>query len=236
MNKKDEAWAIFWCSLLEPILFGDVEPEAVREHLRKIAGEERLFPDGTHRKPSLSTLRRKLRAYRSGGFEALARKRRRDQGEPRAHARERIERAVQIKRDQPLRSDRTINELLDSEHRKKIPRSTLYRHLRRAGATRAKLGVLGKKVRRRFTRDRPNELCIGDCAAVRSHHRPYNRQGPRRFPRRGPLPNFSLLPYAKSNGPKGLAEDSRESADLAPNPRLTHPWLRLERNHGFSIT
>lgn len=168
MNKKDETWAIFWCTLLEPILFGDVEPKAVHAHLRKIAGKERLFPDGTHRKPSLSTLRRKLRAYRRGGFEALARKPRRDRGEPRAHKKDLIARAVQIKRDQSRRSDRTINELLESEHGKRIPRSTLYRHLRRAGATRAKLGVLGKKVRRRFTRDRSNELWIGDF-----EHGPY---------------------------------------------------------------
>ena len=40
MNKNDEAWAIFWCSLLEPILFGDIEPEAVHKYLRKIAGEK----------------------------------------------------------------------------------------------------------------------------------------------------------------------------------------------------
>jgi len=168
MNKRDEEWAIFWCSLLEPILFGDIEPGAVQAHLRKIASQERLFPDGTCRRPSLSTLRRKLRKYNKGGFAALARKPRRDRGKPRAHPKELIDRALEIKRDQPLRSDRTINELLDTERARKIPKSTLYRHLRQAGATRAKLGVLRKKVRRRFTRDRPNELWIGDF-----EHGPY---------------------------------------------------------------
>ena len=168
MNKKDEEWAIFWCSLLEPILFGDIEPGAVQAHLRKIASQERLFPDGTCRRPSLSTLRRKLRKYNKGGFAALVRKPRRDRGKPRAHPKELIDRALEIKRDQPLRSDRTINELLDTERARQIPKSTLYRHLRQAGATRAKLGVLRKKVRRRFTRERPNELWIGDF-----EHGPY---------------------------------------------------------------
>ncbi|MGH8310449.1 MAG: hypothetical protein ACRETX_11735, partial [Steroidobacteraceae bacterium] len=69
MKKKDEAWAIFWCSLLEPVLFGDFEPRAVQTYLRKVASEERVFPDGTRRRPSLTTLRRRLRKYRAGGFQ-----------------------------------------------------------------------------------------------------------------------------------------------------------------------
>lgn len=168
MNRKDEEWAIFWCSLLEPILFGDIEPGAVQAHLRKIAEKERIFPDGTHRKPSLSTLRRKLKKYREGGFSALARKPRCDRGKPRALDKKVIDRAIQIKRDQHKRSDRTINDLLEAEGEKKIPRSTLYRHLHQAGATRTKLGALKKKVRRRFTREKPNELWVGDF-----EHGPY---------------------------------------------------------------
>jgi transposase InsO family protein len=168
MKKKDEEWAIFWCALLEPILFGAIEPEEVHAHLRKIASEKRSFPDGTHHKPSLSTLKRKLKTYRNDGFEGLARKPRKDRGKPRVHDQELIDRAVEIKRDQPSRSDRVINELLDAERKKTIPKSTLYRHLRRSGATRVKLGVLKKKVRRRFTRDHSNDLWVGDF-----EHGPY---------------------------------------------------------------
>ncbi|MCF6155187.1 MAG: transposase [Candidatus Brocadia sp.] len=45
---------------------------------------------------------------------------------------------------------------------KTIPKSTLYRHLRLAGATRLKLGISHQKVRIRWTRDHTHDLWIGD--------------------------------------------------------------------------
>ena len=30
MRKKDEDWALFWCSLLEPMIFGEVTEEETR--------------------------------------------------------------------------------------------------------------------------------------------------------------------------------------------------------------
>ena len=43
-----------------------------------------------------------------------------------------------------------------------VPRSTLYRHLKQANATRIKLGVLRKKVRKRWTRNHTHDLWVGD--------------------------------------------------------------------------
>ena len=43
-----------------------------------------------------------------------------------------------------------------------IPRSTLYRHLKQANATRLKLGHLRKKVRKRWSRDHTHDLWVGD--------------------------------------------------------------------------
>ncbi len=73
MRDKDEREALFWCSLLRPLLFGEVAAGAAAAWLRQTAAEEVLFPDGQRRKPSLSTLKRKLRLYRQGGFAALPR-------------------------------------------------------------------------------------------------------------------------------------------------------------------
>jgi len=168
MKKKEQEWAIFWCALLEPILFGEISPGETQAFLRKLASEERLFPNGKRKKPSLSTLRRKLCRFRRTGFESLGRKPRSDRGKPRAHGEELIQRAIELKRDQPRRSNETINQFLQSEHRKSLPKSTLYRHLKEAGATRAKLGILKKKVRRRFTRDHTHDLWLGDF-----EHGPY---------------------------------------------------------------
>ena len=162
MRQKDEEWALFWCGLLHEVIFGEIEVAEVNRHLKNISRNTYRFPDGKLRKPSISTLRRKLQQYRTGGFDALARKRRNDRGKPRSVAQEIIDRAVELKRDQPMRSDETINRFLKSEYGITIPPSTLYRHLKRAGATKMKLGVVKKKVRRRWTRERSNELWIGD--------------------------------------------------------------------------
>lgn len=162
MKKKDQEWALFWCSLLHPVLFGEIDKEKTHHFLRQLASQERVFPDGRRKKPSLSTLKRKLKLYREEGFEALGRKRRRDRGKPRAHSEATLQRAVALKRDQPLRSHLSINEFLGAEGKAPIPKSSLYRYLREAGATRLKLGVSKTPVRRRWTREHTHELWIGD--------------------------------------------------------------------------
>ena len=162
MDDNDQRWALFWCSLLREVIFEEIDPKETNRFLKELAQKEVLFPDGTRKKPSVSTLRRKLNAYRTGGFVALARKRRSDRGQPRAHTEDVIKEAVEIKRDLPTRSHIKINQLLESVHKTTVPKSTLYRHLKRAGATRIKLGVDKKKVRRRWTRDRTHALWLGD--------------------------------------------------------------------------
>lgn len=162
MRKKDEERALFWCTLLHPVLFGEVSPEETPAFLKKLSGEEHLFPDGKRKRPSVSTLRRKLRKYQKEGFQALARKRRSDRGKPRARSQETIARAVELKRDQPRRSHVTLNKFLQAEGKGRIPKSTLYRHLKGAGATRLKLGVEKEPVRCRWTYEHTHDLWVGD--------------------------------------------------------------------------
>ena len=158
MSPKDEEWAVFWCSLLGPVIFGEVEAKNVPAFLESLAKREVLCPNGVRRKPSVSTLRRKLAAYRTGKLRGLARKLRADRGKSRAHKPEVLARAVALKRDQPYRSHVAINKFLKKEFGRKIPVSSLYRHLKRANATRIKLGISRTKVRRRWTRDYSNAL------------------------------------------------------------------------------
>ena len=134
MNEKEQARGLFWCSLLRPLIEGETEEEDALRCLREVAAREHVFPDGQRRKVSVSTLRRKWRAFQKGGFEALARKRRRDRGQSRKHTPEMIQRAVELKKEQPLRSDETINQFLKQQFGKTIPKATLYRHLKQAGA------------------------------------------------------------------------------------------------------
>ncbi len=140
-----EKWALFWCDLLKPIIYEEVEPEQINRYLKQLAQNEICFPDQKLRRPSVSTLRRKLNRYRQGGFNALARQRRRDLGLPRNVPAQIIEAAVELKKDQPFRCEQTINTFLKERFGSTIPRSTLFRHLKQAGATKIKLGAVKKK-------------------------------------------------------------------------------------------
>lgn len=159
---RHEQWAVFWCSLLGPLLSGVIPAEEAGPFLRQLSQTEHDFPDGTRRKPSRATLWRKWKLYREQGFEGLIRRRRKDRGKPRRATQAMIDKAIALKKDQPRRSEHAINQFLQEEFQATIPKSTLYRHLRRAGATRRKLGVSKQKVRCRWTRDASNALWLGD--------------------------------------------------------------------------
>jgi len=162
MGRDDEDWAVFWCSLLSPVLLGEI-PEAKRErYFQELSREERRLPNGQRRCISVRTLRRQWRRLKDEGVPGLYRRRRSDRGKPRKKHADLLARAVQLKREQPSRSDKVINRILKREFGRSVPRSTLYHHLRREGATRRKLGVSTKKVRCRWTRDQPGALWVGD--------------------------------------------------------------------------
>lgn len=162
MNAKQEEEAVFWCGLLSSVLFGRLEKGEERRRLNELSRQEVVFPGGGKRKPSLSTLKRKLKKYRAGGFNAMARKARADRGKPRAVSAAVISTAIAAKREQPRRSSRMLNLILERQHGRTVPRSTLYRHLKEAGATRLKLGVTQKKVRKRWSCEHTHEMWAGD--------------------------------------------------------------------------
>ena len=162
MDKEQEKWAIFWCDLLGPVIYGEIEPEQTNQFLKQQAKKTVHYPDGRIKKPSISTLRRKLARYQEGGFDNLARKKRCDRGKTRNVLFEVMEKAIELKKEQPRRSPDTINAFLKDMYGITVPHSTLYRHLKSAGATRMKLGITRTKVRKRWTRDHTHDLWIGD--------------------------------------------------------------------------
>ena len=70
MDKEQEKWAIFWCDLLSPLIYDEIQAGLTNRYLKELTGKKIRFPDGKIRTPSLSTLRRKLNRYRQGGFDA----------------------------------------------------------------------------------------------------------------------------------------------------------------------
>ena len=162
MRYDDDAWAVFWCSLLGPILLDDVPAGERRRFLKDLSQREVLLPSGQRKRISLSTLRRKVRLFRQRKIDGLRRQPRRDRGQSRKNRQALVERAIQLKTQQPRRSPAAINEFLKKEFGRTIPKSTMNRHLRKAGATRRKLGVSHEKIRCRWTRDHSNALWVGD--------------------------------------------------------------------------
>jgi len=162
MDRNDQAWAVFRCSLLSPLLLGEI-PEAEREaYFRILAAEERMLPNGKRKRISVRTLRRWWQRLRKEGVGGTFRRPRSDRGRPRARQEALLDRAVELKKEQPWRSDVVINRILTQEFGRGLPRSSLYRHLRREGATRRKLGVSKQPVRCRWTREQSGALWVGD--------------------------------------------------------------------------
>ena len=162
MDSNELAWAAFRTALISPLLTGEISSGQRAAYMRKVAAEERLLPNGKRARVSVRTLWRWYQKMRNDGFQGIVKQPRSDRGQARSSLRVRVERAVELKREQPLRSDRVINQILQSEFGVGIPKSTLYRHLRMHGATRRQMGVAKEKVRCRWTRDRPNALWQGD--------------------------------------------------------------------------
>jgi len=47
MGRNDEDWAVFYCSLLSPVLLGEI-PERQRErYFQELSQEERRLPNGS---------------------------------------------------------------------------------------------------------------------------------------------------------------------------------------------
>ena len=179
MHYDDDDWAVFWCSLLGPILLEEVLAGERRRFLAELSQKEVLLPSGRRKRISLSTLRRKVRQFGERKIAGLRRQPRQDRGQARKDRQAMLARAVELKKQQPRRSPAAINEFLRKEFGRTIPKSTMNRHLRQAGATRRKLGETQEKIRCRWTRDHSNALWVGDFSegpcvfhagqAVKSH-------------------------------------------------------------------
>jgi len=221
LDKKKEKWAIFWCDLLSPVIYDEIEPEAINQFLKGKAAEEVRYPNGKVGKPSLSTLRRMLNKYTQGGFDSLARKKRSDRGCPRNVSAEIIDTAVELKKEQPRRSPKTINFFLNDMFGTTVSRATLYRHLKQAGATRLKLGIVQSKIRKRWTRDHTHDLWVGDF-----------EDGPYVLEKGHVVPAF-LCAYIDCHS-RYIPEARyylKENLDI-----LIDSWIRALANHGAPLS
>jgi putative transposase len=164
-NERNSEIALFRYGLIASLLFDPLAAGELEKALRQIASKAYIIPYSTRTQVGVSTLRRYLKLYNQGGFEALRPKGRLDKGCPRAFSAHVIEKAIALREEQPARTTTTLVEILKRDPElppEQIPNAhTLASHLRSHGKTRR---LLAQKPRtyRRFEREHVNSLWQGD--------------------------------------------------------------------------
>jgi putative transposase len=153
----------------------EAEGEGVAAALREAASRPHRNPADQEVRVSLATLWAWLAAYRQGGLLALRPKARKDKGQLRGFPAAVLEAALRLRQENSHRSTRTVIDILVRSHivaRGQVARSTLDRHLDRAGYSRKRQGTLAQATFRRIATKAPFELLVGDF-----HHGPWVRTG-----------------------------------------------------------
>jgi putative transposase len=159
-HKEQEQIALHrWAVIAEAS--GDQLTAAERGALvRRIAARAHTHPDGSSRRYSRGTIDRWIRAWRSGGLEALGPSPRADTGTVRAHP-ELFAEAAALRLELPGRSAAQIASILYHRHGVAVAERTIRAQLRRAGLHREALAA-EPKAYGRYEAARPNERWISD--------------------------------------------------------------------------
>ena len=130
-----QAEALFRAQLVAPLLDPLSSPEERTAWRRWVTSRHHTFPHGGARRVGERTLRRWVAQARAAGYEGLQTCPRRDQGQLRTLKREWIDRAVELKREEPRRSIPHILRMLRTEFDDPIDVTpgALWRHLAKEG-------------------------------------------------------------------------------------------------------
>jgi putative transposase len=128
--------------------------------VRAIAARAHTPPDGTVRHYSRATIDRWIRAWRSGGLEALHPETRSDTGAVRAHP-ELAEEAAALRLELPSRSAAQIARILMARHGTRVAERTVRQQLQRRGLSREALAAEPRAFGR-YEADAPNDRWITD--------------------------------------------------------------------------
>lgn len=128
--------------------------------VRQIAARDHQHPDGSRRRYSRGTIDRWIRAWRSGGLDALRPSPRADTGAVRAHP-ELFAEAAALRLELPGRSAAQIASILYHRHGVRVAERTVRGQLRRAGLHREALAA-EPKAYGRYEAGAPNERWVTD--------------------------------------------------------------------------
>lgn len=157
-----QAEALFRMQMIAPIIDPLSTPQEKTQWRKFITGREHTLPSGQKRHIGERTLRRWVEQYRLAGWSALQRQPRPDRGAPAKISPEVIERAKQLKQDDPRRSVSHIIRMIETEQEEAldIHYSSLWRHLSRAGL--GGKGAAPPAGLRRFESSAPGHLWMAD--------------------------------------------------------------------------
>jgi transposase InsO family protein len=115
MNEPDrkEALALFWYRVIAPLLDPDLDAGERSRLLQEILAQDWPIPGLGRRRISRATLFRKLADYRRGGFGSLKKRDRADKGRSRAIDPAWLQKAVELRLEQPKRTTRRVLELAE---------------------------------------------------------------------------------------------------------------------------
>lgn len=157
-TERARAIGLFRYQLIREAADPELSPKARGRLVRQIAAAEHLDLSGRCVRVSRDTLDRWIRAWRTGGFDALVPSPR--QSSPRLPV-EIIEMAIALKRENPERTAAQVRRILRAQMGWAPGERTLQRHFAdnvALGANRPAAPVFG-----RFEATRPNELWTGDA-------------------------------------------------------------------------
>ncbi len=164
------AEALFRYSVIA-LLLDEHEDGPLRTRVTALASERHLHPRRGEITISDRTLWTWLTRFRTGSIDALRPRHRKDRGSLRAASRDVLDRAETLRRQLPKRWTSTVIDILVREgslDATETPhRATIDRHLRRRGASRRQLAVLGAKPTIKMRFDAFGDLWVGDY-----HHGP----------------------------------------------------------------
>lgn len=158
--------ALFRYGLIAALVFTPLPAGQLEQALRQIARGRYAIPYSKRTRVGISTLRRYLRQYQAGGFDALRPKERADKGVPRALPTAVLERAIALRQEQPARTTPMLVELLKRDPQLHLEgplnAHTLTTHLRQRGQTRRRLAQ-SPRAFHRFEQEEVNALWQGDA-------------------------------------------------------------------------
>ena len=150
--------ALFRYSLVRPLGDPELSVRARGELVRETTEREHLGPDGRWVSVSAPTLRRWLRAWRSGGFEALHPL---ERNQPTRTSAAVLEAAVTLKKEAPRRTAAQVARALEEAGIGTVSPRTLQRHFARLGLPRSE-ATGAPRVFGRFEAGDFGELWTGD--------------------------------------------------------------------------